>query len=615
MKESEFIDHNKDKWSSYEKLIQRKNSDPDALRDVFIQITDDLSYSRSHYPNRSVRVYLNHLARQIFDKLGKRKKVSFRPIVKFFTIEAPQLMYLARKEMLLSLVVFLLSVCIGIYSSHQDPDFAKQILGDSYVRMTETNIENGDPMAVYRSGKEVGSFLAILRNNAQIDILVLGLGMLFGVGALFVLVSNGIMLGVFQYYFYQHGGFQESVLTIWLHGTIEISTIALIGGVGIMAGKGLMFPGSYTRYQSFRLSAGNASKLLIAVLPFTVLAAVIEAFITGQRGTPDVIKVIFIILSMMLVAFYFIWLPIKVNRQIGGDERHEKLRNPIPLNPINTDDEKTIGQIVSEAFGMYRENLGKNVLWSFAGAFILTISIYWGWPEVFHAPKWGFLRWLQNILIDSLEIDHVVVSSQMESIGLRLLKAGIMSIMMLYFLSKSISTILDAKLRTGLLLRFPAILAVLAVVGISVVYFWADRTFLASSAVLYGSLYVLTICASVFIQKAHFANEVSVTKLIINKPFRLVLFFLALSAISIFILLLVNSILMGFFVSFLRELLPFGANGVKVVITGTRILIFYGIFFSLLPFFFYCICLQVLSITEEYKAPALKKALRNIIKT
>ena len=60
MRETSFIKQNKEKWKEFESILEKKDKDPDKLNDLFIQITDDLSYSRTFYPNRSVRVYLNN---------------------------------------------------------------------------------------------------------------------------------------------------------------------------------------------------------------------------------------------------------------------------------------------------------------------------------------------------------------------------------------------------------------------------------------------------------------------------------------------------------------------------------------------------------------------------
>ena len=76
MRETSFIKQNKDKWKEFEHDLNKENADPDKLSDLFIQITDDLSYSRTFYPNRSVRVYLNNIAQQIFYSIYKNEHFS-----------------------------------------------------------------------------------------------------------------------------------------------------------------------------------------------------------------------------------------------------------------------------------------------------------------------------------------------------------------------------------------------------------------------------------------------------------------------------------------------------------------------------------------------------------
>ena len=78
MRETDFIRQNREKWEDFERLIGAQNKDPEKLSDLFIEVTDDLSYSRTYYPNRSVRVYLNGIAQTVFQSIyrSKRSKVS-----------------------------------------------------------------------------------------------------------------------------------------------------------------------------------------------------------------------------------------------------------------------------------------------------------------------------------------------------------------------------------------------------------------------------------------------------------------------------------------------------------------------------------------------------------
>jgi len=74
MKETQFIKQNKEKWQSFERILKQENASPEELKNVYIQVTDDLSYARTFYPNRSVRVYLNSISKNVYNKINAYKK-------------------------------------------------------------------------------------------------------------------------------------------------------------------------------------------------------------------------------------------------------------------------------------------------------------------------------------------------------------------------------------------------------------------------------------------------------------------------------------------------------------------------------------------------------------
>lgn len=91
--------------------------------------------------------------------------------------------------------------------------------------MTLDNIANGEPMAVYNGSSEVPMFLGITLNNVMVSFNCFAMGLLTSFGTGYMLLSNGIMVGAFQTFFYQHDLLWESSLAIWLHGTLEIWAI------------------------------------------------------------------------------------------------------------------------------------------------------------------------------------------------------------------------------------------------------------------------------------------------------------------------------------------------------------------------------------------------------
>jgi len=206
MKETNFIKQNLEKWERLEKAIDNPREKADELSDLFVQITDDLSYSRTFYPNRSIRAYLNWLAQRLFFKIYRAKRLKKNSFFNFWTDELPQIMYESRREVLLAFSVFMLSMFVGAFSQHMDPNFANIILGDGYVNETIKNIESGDPLAIYKSSGPFGMSIGIVANNLWVSLLCFLLGVFASIGSIGMLVSNGVMVGVFQYFFYERGG-------------------------------------------------------------------------------------------------------------------------------------------------------------------------------------------------------------------------------------------------------------------------------------------------------------------------------------------------------------------------------------------------------------------------
>jgi uncharacterized membrane protein SpoIIM required for sporulation len=315
MKESSFIKQNISKWSTYEGEIQKKKKDPKLVSKLFVQITDDLSYAQTFYKNRSVRVYLNGIAQLLFNDINKSKRIKFSSFANFWKTELPVIMYKIRFELLFSFVFFSICVGIGIITSMHDSEFARTILGDRYVNMTLENIEKNDPMAVYKQRFEAYSFMYITLNNIKVAFITFVFGIFFGFGTLVSLLRNGIMLGTFQYFFIERNLFKDSFLTIWQHGTLEISSIVIAGAAGFTIGRGLLIPGTFTRFQSLKITARRGLKVMIGLIPVFIFAAFIEAFVTRYTELPDIIRLFTIIFSLGFIIFYFVLYPVKVAKK------------------------------------------------------------------------------------------------------------------------------------------------------------------------------------------------------------------------------------------------------------------------------------------------------------
>ncbi len=316
MREAAFVKKNKDKWQLFEDALYNKTSlSPDKLSDLYVELTDDLSYAKTFYPKGNTLVYLNSIASTAHQKIYKTKKESKNRFINFFKTEFPLSFYKHQKQLLIAFSVFAFFSLVGAFSSANDVDFVRLILGDSYVNMTLENIEKGDPMAVYKKANEVDMFIGITINNIRVAMFAFVLGILFSVGTLYIMMQNGIMLGSFLYFFYDKGLLWESSRTIWIHGTIEIAVIIIAGCAGLVLGNGLLFPETYSRLESFKRSMKDGLKIMVSTIPFFIIAGFLEGFVTRHTEMPDWLAIIIILSSLAIIIFYYVIYPIQLHKK------------------------------------------------------------------------------------------------------------------------------------------------------------------------------------------------------------------------------------------------------------------------------------------------------------
>ncbi len=320
MREAAFVKQNKDKWLKFESvLVNNAQITPDELSNLYIEITDHLSYAQTFYPNSQTLNYLNGLASSAHQKIYKTKKEKKNRLYSFWIKEFPLEFYQYQKHLLIAFLISVLFTAIGAYSSATDGAFVRSILGDGYVNMTLENIANEDPMAVYKQMGETNMFLGITLNNIKVALNCFILGVLFGIGTIYMLMQNFIMLGSFQYFFYEKGLLWESARTIWIHGTIEISVIIIAGCAGLVVGNSILFPKTYTRLTSFVKGIKAGLKIVISTVPFFILAGFLEGFVTRHTEMPDWLAILIISGSLALILFYYVIYPRQLYNRLKNE--------------------------------------------------------------------------------------------------------------------------------------------------------------------------------------------------------------------------------------------------------------------------------------------------------
>ncbi|HMO61545.1 MAG TPA: stage II sporulation protein M [Ferruginibacter sp.] len=324
MREGMFIKKNVDKWNRYQ---QQKTDDPDETAERFITLVDDLSYAKTFYPHSRVTRWINGIAASVYQEVYKTRKEKYSRIFSFWHTELPLLFKKHHRILGITFLVFILFVSIGVLGAAKDETFIRAVLGNGYVDMTEDNIAKGDPFGVYRDDNPFTMFVQIALNNIFVAFLACAGGLLIGLGTLYLMWQNGLMLGCFQYMFFAKGLGFKSIMVIWIHGTLEILAIVISATAGMIIANGLLFPGTYSRLVSFKRGVKDALKVMLVLVPVFILAAFLESYVTHlmsntygkapDAGLPVWAGAGILLLSFAFIAWYFIIHPIRLHRKLG----------------------------------------------------------------------------------------------------------------------------------------------------------------------------------------------------------------------------------------------------------------------------------------------------------
>ena len=168
---------------------------------------------------------------------------------------------------------------------------------------------------------------SIQTNNIKVTFLAFAGGVLGGIGTLWVLAQNGLLLGMvlslcFRYRFW------EIPIFVSAHGVIELTAIFIAGGAGLLIGKALLMPGDLRRIDALVENGRLAIKLILGCIPMLLIAGLIEGFISPAH-IPRAYKFSISALSALVMAIYF--LKADPRDALPTDKRTQNnfVRNPL----------------------------------------------------------------------------------------------------------------------------------------------------------------------------------------------------------------------------------------------------------------------------------------------
>jgi uncharacterized membrane protein SpoIIM required for sporulation len=281
----EFIRGRRDAWAQLQVFLEKARRlslarvPLDVFREgsaLYRQAVADLAYARMCFPDHPVVTELEQLVGHAHSLLYQAGRTKSRSWTEFWRETWPTRVRDAARPILLATALFWAGAALGfaltalyptLESFFVTPDMQAAIAAK---RLWTESLTGAAPAA--------SSAIAV--NNIKVSLLTWGLGLTFGIGTVWFLVFNGVMLGAIAAACMRAGMLLPLTEFIVAHGSLELPAIWISGGAGLLMAEAMVFPGRYSRRVELRLKGSRSVQIIVGIVPILLVAGAIEGFVS-----------------------------------------------------------------------------------------------------------------------------------------------------------------------------------------------------------------------------------------------------------------------------------------------------------------------------------------------
>lgn len=186
-----------------------------------------------------------------------------------------------------ALGLFLAATLFGLALTVARPEVGRLFLGPEAVE----GLRHGEIWTrslVHLQPQATASSIAL--NNIGVAVTGWAGGALAGLGAFYVLLLNGFLLGSLIAFTAHYSMAGELLVFVAAHGPLEISLILFTCGAGLAVGRALVVAGDRPRGAAVAAAARDSFTLLAGCLPWFLALGVVEVLISPHDALPPSLK-------------------------------------------------------------------------------------------------------------------------------------------------------------------------------------------------------------------------------------------------------------------------------------------------------------------------------------
>lgn len=256
------------------------------LQRLYRSATSDLSLARSQ-GRQQLAEYLNQLVGRAHSLVYARPPRRRVRLGEFFGVTLPRTCKRNWPYWAVSLAILFVGSGVGFALTAQNPAWAEVLVSRGMREMIEPFVQEDKAAGEYFGGAAEmlggGGFSGVLMtNNIRVALLCFALGISFGLGTVYVLAQNSLMLGSALGLGAAHGKLLLMSSVVAPHGIVEISAVVLAGAAGLRLGYALVNPGDLLRRDALLLAARDAGQIALGTVPMFIYAGLVEGLVSPQ---------------------------------------------------------------------------------------------------------------------------------------------------------------------------------------------------------------------------------------------------------------------------------------------------------------------------------------------